>query len=378
MSNAARNALLIIVIALIVASIIFLESQKVRMFGPSVGAIDAVDLNATSTMVRTPDFETLKEKYPVAKELVAPDAYINTGDEPITVASQIGKKVVMIDFWTYSCINCERTIPYLNAWYEKYKDVGFEIIGVHSPEFQFEKRLENVQDAVKRFGIKYPVVLDSDMQTWNAYNNQYWPEHYLIDINGLVVDRHIGEGGYAETERKIQELLTQRKQALGSDIVIPTGIVDITQVIRSNSPETYFGAWRNEYLANGRQFTQGVQTFIRPDDRAVERNQLYFAGTWDLKDQYAQNTSADARIIYKYSAKSVYFVASSAEGVSITVLRDGIPVAAQRGEDVDASGRVMIKEARLYKLIAEPDLGTHTLEIIIKGAGLDAYTFTFG
>jgi thiol-disulfide isomerase/thioredoxin len=378
MSNAARNALLIIVIALIVASIIFLESQKVRMFGPSAGAIDAVDLNATSTMVHTPDFETLKEKYPVAKELVAPDAYINTGGEPITVASQIGKKVVMIDFWTYSCINCERTTPYLNAWYEKYKDAGFEIIGVHSPEFQFEKKLSNVEDAVKRFGIKYPVVLDSNMLTWNAYNNQYWPEHYLIDINGLVVDRHIGEGGYSETEGKIQELLTQRKQALGLDIEIPTGIVDITQVIRSNSPETYFGAWRNEYLANGKQFTQGMQTFTRPDDRAMERNQLYFAGTWDLKDQYAQNQSADAHIIYKYSAKNVYFVASSADGVEIKVLRDGVPVAAQRGEDVDASGRVMIKEARLYKLINESDIGTHTLEIIIKGTGLDAYTFTFG
>ncbi|MBI2030676.1 redoxin domain-containing protein [Candidatus Kaiserbacteria bacterium] len=377
MNKSARNAVLIIVAALIVASIIFLESQKVRMFGPSAGALDAIDLSATST-VRTPDFETLKAKYPVAKELVSPHAYINTDGEPIMVASMIGKKVVMIDFWTYSCINCERTIPYLSAWYEKYKDAGFEIIGVHSPEFQFEKRLENVQDAVKRFGIKYPVVLDSDMQTWNAYNNQYWPEHYLIDINGLVVDRHIGEGGYAETERKIQELLAQRKQALGLAVAIPTGTVDITQVIRSNSPETYFGAWRNEYLANGRQFTQGVQTFTRPDDRAVERNQLYFGGMWDLKDQYAQNVSTDARIIYKYSAKSVYFVASSAEGVSITVLRDGVPVYAQRGEDVDASGRVMIKEARLYKLISEPDLGTHTLEIIIKGAGLDAYTFTFG
>lgn len=377
MNKSARNAVLIIVAALIVASIIFLESQKVRMFGPSAGALDAIDLNATST-VRTPDFETLKAKYPVAKELVSPHAYINTGDEPITVASLVGKKVVMIDFWTYSCINCERTIPYLNAWYEKYKDAGFEIIGVHSPEFQFERRLENVQDAVKRFGIKYPVVLDSDMQTWNAYNNQYWPEHYLIDINGLVVDRHIGEGGYAQTERKIQELLTQRKQALGLAVAIPTGIVDITQVIRSNSPETYFGAWRNEYLANGRQFTQGIQTFTRPDDRAIERNQLYFAGTWDLKDQYAQNRSADARIIYKYSAKAVYFVASSASGVEITVLRDGVPVAVQRGEDVDANGRVMIKEARLYKLISEKEAGTHTLEIIIEGAGLDAYTFTFG
>ena len=394
MNTVTRNALLIIVVALIVASIVFLESQKVRMLGPVAGASDAIDLNAlvatstsvagsgqvaTTTPPRTPDFAERLKQYPVAKELVSPDAYINTPNgEPITIKSLIGKKVILLDFWTYSCINCERTIPYLNAWYAKYKDAGFEIVGVHSPEFAFEKKLENVQAAVKRFGIQYPVILDSGMQTWNAYQNQYWPEHYLIDINGFVVDRHIGEGGYKETEEQIQKLLTERKLAIGSTVPISTGIVDITQVIQSNSPETYFGSWRNEYLANGVQRRPGVQTLARPADGSIERNQLYLAGAWDLKDQYATNQTADARIIYKYNSKSVYFVASAASSVQITVLRDGVPVGAQRGEDVDVSGNAIIKEARLYKLISEKEMSTHTLEIIIKNPGLDAYTFTFG
>jgi thiol-disulfide isomerase/thioredoxin len=157
----------------------------------------------------------------------------------------------LLDFWTYSCINCQRTIPYLNAWYAKYKDAGLEIIGVHTPEFDFEKKYENVAAAVRKFGIQYPVVMDSNNRTWNAYGNMYWPEHYLIDINGLVVDRHIGEGGYAETEAKIQQLLTERKDALNDSVAIPTGTVDITSTIQANSPETYFGATRNEYLTNG-------------------------------------------------------------------------------------------------------------------------------
>jgi len=398
MNNPSKTALFIIVVALIVSAIVYLESQKVRVLGPVASANDTIDLDAltdatstaTSTVAsgdiptkakppaRTANFETLKAKYPVAKELVSPDAYINTGGKPITIKSLIGHKVILLDFWTYSCINCQRVTPYLNAWYAKYKDAGLEIIGVHSPEFAFERVLSNVQEAVTKFGIQYPVILDSEMQTWNAYGNQYWPEHYLIDINGLVVDRHIGEGGYAETEAKIQELLKQRKLVLSSATDIPTGTVDITQVISANSPETYFGFNRNEYLANGTPSTPGMQTITHPADDSIETSQLYLAGTWDFKGEYAENQSADARIIYRYNAKNVYFVASSAGGTEITVLRDGVPVAAQRGEDVDASGHAMIKNARLYKLISEPSMSTHTLEIIIKGAGLDAYTFTFG
>lgn len=402
MSHAVRNALLIIVASIIVASIVFLESQKVDSSGPSPDSNAAIDLDALFQATTTPpgagsadagvsqgsapakpprtsDFEALRAKYPPAVELVSPDAYINTDDLPITIRSLIGKKVILVDFWTYSCINCQRNIPYLEAWYEKYKDAGFVVIGVHSPEFQFEKKLENVQDAVKKFGVTYPVVLDNEMRTWNAYSNRYWPAHYIIDINGLIVEKHFGEGGYAQTEAKIQGLLKERREVLASsESSIPSGTVSIPQIVQANSPETYFGASRNEYLSNGTPFLGGMQTFTRPDESSIDRNKLYLAGMWNLGAEYAENRSSDARIIYKYTARNVYFVAESDEGASITVLRDGVAVDGTHGEDVSLDGTVMVKNARLYKLISESEMGTHTLEIIIKNPGLKAYTFTFG
>jgi len=143
------------------------------------------------------------KRYPVARKIVQPAGFINTQDgESITVESLIGKKVILLDIWTYSCINCLRTLPYLTAWHEAYADQGLQIIGIHTPEFDFEKEIDNVQRAVEAGGIKYPVVLDNDRGTWNAYENSYWPRKYIIDIDGFIVYDHIGEGGYDETEAK--------------------------------------------------------------------------------------------------------------------------------------------------------------------------------
>lgn len=379
LSKTNRNIGLILAMGVIIGSIVYLESKKVHLNSAAGATDDAIDLTSVATDApHTSDFAERVAQYPAAKELVTPDGYINTNNVPITIKSLIGKKVILVDFWTYSCINCQRTIPYLNAWYNKYKDAGLEIIGVHSPEFEFEKNLSNVQAAVTKFGIQYPVVLDSEMQTWNAYDNQYWPEEYLIDINGLVVERHIGEGGYADTEAKIQQLLNERRVALNATTSVPVGATNITETISTNSPETYFGFARNEYVANGVQQRPGSQTLLRPATASIEDNQLYLAGHWNFQSEYAENQSADARIIYRYSAKNVYLVASSANGTQITVLRDGVPVGAGRGADVDASGSVTIKQARLYSLIKEDSMGVHTLEIIIKNPGLDAYTLTFG
>ncbi len=144
-------------------------------------------------------------KLPRAKELVSPTGFINT--EPFKIADLVGKKVILVDFWTYSCTNCQHVIPHLNDWYAKYKDKGLEIVSIHSPEFEYEKNRENVVDAVTKFGIKYPVVIDNQFGTWNAYQNKFWPRMYLIDLNGNIVGDHIGEGNYDETEGKIKELL---------------------------------------------------------------------------------------------------------------------------------------------------------------------------
>ncbi len=401
MNSTVRNSLLFVVVVAIVFAIYYLESQKVPLASSASAASDTIDLNslgATSTPVtssttsaivdaapvRTPDFAQLAAQYPAAKELVAPDGFINTpNDSPITIRSLIGHKVVLLDFWTYSCINCQRTLPYLEAWYAKYKDVGLEIIGVQSPEFNFEKNVDNVQAAVTKFGIQYPVVLDNEMATWNAYGNEYWPEDYLIDINGLVVDRNIGEGNYAAVEQEIQKLLLERAQVLGlSASTVPTGIVNVTGVtISANSPETYFGAARNEYLANGVQSQQGIQTFSDPATSSIETSQLYLGGIWNFADQYATNQSADAHIFYTYDAQHVYFVASgtqTGQSVSITVLRDGKPLTTDRGADVDANGNATINQSRLYDLIDQSAPATHTLEVIVHNPGLQAYTFTFG
>ena len=202
------------------------------------------------------NFLTLAEKakiYQKAPELVSPDGYINTDGQPISLSQYIGKDVVLVDFWDYSCINCQRTIPYLNAWYQKYKDQGLVIIGVHTPEFSFEHLQSNVAAAVNQFGIKYPVVLDNEYKTWNAYQNEYWPNEYLIDIDGYIVHNQAGEGNYDETEKAIQQALAERAARLGTNVIVATTTVAIptTDLSAIQSSETYFGSNRNEYLGNG-------------------------------------------------------------------------------------------------------------------------------
>ncbi|MDB5189769.1 MAG: hypothetical protein JWN49_95 [Parcubacteria group bacterium] len=318
-------------------------------------------------------------KYTKAPELVKPDGYLNTDGQPITIGQFKGKKVVLIDFWTYSCINCQRTIPYLNQWYAKYKDQGLEIISVHTPEFAFEHEQTNVAAALKQFGIEYPVVLDNEYQTWNAFGNQFWPREYLIDIDGYVVHDHAGEGEYDVTEKAIQAALAERAQRLGTDpSMIASGTVSIADpnLQEVQSQETYFGYNRNKYLANGTPGQSGTHTYSFPT--ATVPNLLYLQGTWNIGKEYA-TASADAHIKFSYGAHDVYFVASAGVPVSVTVLRDGVPVGTMAGSDVDPkTSTVTIGSQRLYRLIHDTSAGAHTIELIIHGSGLNAYTFTFG
>lgn len=319
--------------------------------------------------------------YTRAVELVAPSGYINTEGEPIRIGDLVGKKVILLDIWTYSCINCQRTIPYLKDWYEKYKDQGLEIIGVHTPEFAFEKVQANVEKAVAEFGIRWPVILDNNYLTWTAYGNQYWPRKYLIDIDGFIVYDHIGEGAYAETEAQIQRALKERAIRLGLEVEemsAPTAS-DEDRTVRS--PEIYFGAWRNEYLGNGEPLTEGVHTFTLPE--RVKPNIVYFDGTWDIRQEFAVNISSGSKILFHYGATDVYMVGSadpSAGGpVRLRITRDGgTSLGDERGADVSAEGIVTVQEDRLYKLIEGDAYGEHTLEIEVLTPGLKAYTFTFG
>ncbi len=319
-------------------------------------------------------------KYQKAKELVDAQGFINT--DAFKLSDIVGKKVVLIDFWTYSCINCQRTLPYLEAWNEKYKDKGLVIVGVHTPEFDFEKDYNNVLAATKKLGVTYPVVLDSNRGTWDAYNNSYWPREYLIDIDGYIVHDHIGEGEYDVTERAIQDALKERGTVLGTNDSIDTKIAKPSDVIDMNgfllgSPETYFGSLRNEYLGNGTKYTNGLQMMTIPE--TITQNTLYLGGDWNFAPEFAETVGTKTNITYKYKAKNIYFVASSKNGVPIRVFLDGKIIEKPiSGEDVGLDGSAWINENRLYDLVHGADYSEHTLRIEIDGAGLDAYTFTFG
>jgi cytochrome c biogenesis protein CcdA/thiol-disulfide isomerase/thioredoxin len=318
--------------------------------------------------------------YISAPEIRMPAGYINTGGEPITIGEFKGKKVVLLDIWTYSCINCQRTIPYLKAWDDTYRDMGLQIIGIHTPEFAFEKDIENVQWAVQQFGLKYPQILDNDYATWRALGNNYWPRKYLVDIDGFIVYDHIGEGSYDETEAAIQRALMERAVILGLNGDMQEQEIVAESIPKQNlggigSPEIYFGAWRNERLGNGNPGEEGMREFVAPQNPI--RNVLYLDGPWNMEQEYAETAGA-ANIVFTYNARDVYMVAAANSPVRMRVLRDGKPVGASAGEDVDAAGFVTVQENRLYKLIHDDAVGEHTLELEIEGPGMQAYTFTFG
>ncbi len=321
------------------------------------------------------------KKYKKYIELVRPDGYLNT--DKITIGELVGKKVILVDFWTYSCINCQRTLPYLNAWYEKYKDDGLEIIGVHTPEFGFEKIKDNVASAIAKYNIKYPVVQDNNYQTWSAYQNQYWPRKYLVDIDGFIVYDHIGEGGYMDTEDKIRELLEEKKNRLGaktglSEATVSDKIKSQADFSKIASPETYFGSARNNNLGNGIIGKAGTQTLFEPSQSSIVKNLLYLSGDWNFTSEYAENSISGGKIIFKYNSKSVYLVTGSTDGVEVDVYRDGsLLTGAGAGSDLK-NGGTMIKENRLYKLIEDAEYGEHILEIRIKSGKLQAFAFTFG
>jgi thiol-disulfide isomerase/thioredoxin len=369
--TASKSYMLIGVVVVIIGSIYFLDSGKSSR---GMGSGDAAGIVLTAS-----ERTAAKEKlYEHAKEISSPDAFINTNGQPITIQEFIGKKVILVDFWTYSCINCQRTLPYLNDWHKKYADDGLLIVGLHTPEFEFEKNYDNVLAAVKKYDIQYPVVLDNDFSTWQAYGNRYWPRKYLIDIDGFIVYDHIGEGAYEETEAKIQELLEERQEILGITDTITEKIGGVAGTAASGvgSPEVYFGSARNEFLGAGTPGLSGKQTFTFPKDTAP--NTLYLSGTWDITPEYALSVSQKTGVRFRYKAKEVYFVASAEKGVSVRILLDGKPVGNLAGEDVLADGTVLIKADGLYKIVQDTASKEHILELEILDPGLKAFTFTFG
>ncbi len=301
---------------------------------------------------------------------------------PLTVA-QLGGKVVLVDFWTYSCINCLRAIPYVRAWAEKYKAQGLVVIGVHAPEFAFEKNPDNVRKAVSDLKIGYPVAIDNDYAIWRAFKNQYWPAHYFIDGQGRIRHHHFGEGGYDESERVLQQLLEGvGKPVVSTDLVSVSavGVEAAPDLAEVQSPETYLGYERAEhFVSTGGTVRDGRHVYTV---EAPRLNEWGLAGNWTIGAEQAALNAKDGRIVYRFHARDLHLVlgpGSDGKPVRFQVTIDGGTPGANRGVDVDAAGQGVVARQRLYQLIRQKgEIGDHTFEIRFLDPGVHAYAFTFG
>lgn len=314
-----------------------------------------------------------------APDFVDTGEWFNTDGEPLSIERLSSEgRVVLIDFWTYTCINCIRTLPYLKAWDEKYRDDGLVIVGVHSPEFPFEREADNVSDSIEQNGLRYPVVQDNQLGTWDAFGNQFWPAKYLIDADGEIRYAHFGEGEYGTTERAIRALLAEAGDR-GGDLGDLTDARAERAAPGLGTPETYLGAARAQGFVNGR-FPTGITDFGRIGDRIVGQlppNAFAYQGRWRISTEDA--TALDrARIDGHYRARRVFLVLGSPGGPGeIEVLLDGKPLPDRlAGEDVE-DGRVEVDEQRLYRLIDTGRAEEHVLSLEF-GRGVSGYAFTFG
>ncbi len=302
------------------------------------------------------------------------EAYLGgfNGGESLS-SEKLKGKVYLVDIWTYSCINCIRTLPYIKSWYGKYRPQGLVVVGVHSPEFDFEKLPENVQMAVEKFGLEYPVVIDSERRIWSAFNNAYWPRKYLVDGDGYIRYDHIGEGEYEETEKAVEALLVEN----GADMakaqqqnVTPEN-VDFYKI---GTPEIYFGGnFRRQEIGNGNIFMGESKSFAIP--KTLAPSVAYLEGEWKDNGDYIELESEKGAIGIIYNAKNLHFVASSENGSRAYAIIDGRNSTA--ADDV-ATGFATITSSRLYRIGSAENYGTHKLRIEIEGKGLRAYAFTFG
>ncbi|HKX81216.1 MAG TPA: thioredoxin family protein [Nitrososphaera sp.] len=367
------------VVALITGFGIYFNSPDLNKASGQEGAFvpsAVVQDNGTITRVQID-----KSQFKIAPELAKISGYINT--EPISLADLRGK-VVLVDFWTYSCINCIRTIPYLNAWHEKYADQGLVIVGVHTPEFEFEKDYNNVQAAVEKFGIEYPVAQDNDRGTWKAYENRYWPRKYIIDDEGYIRYDHIGEGSYAETEKVIQSLLAERAANAGLVVNIDGSVSrpDSAQSVdfgKIRTPELYFGYdFARAKLGNPEGLRPGeVVSYTIPQDQPMQRNTIYLSGEWKNYGDSMELQGELGKVVLLYSAKSVNIVAGG-QG-ELHIVEDSTQLTGSgRGVDVSEAAQVDVDGQRLYNISMHDDYGNHALEITAIGKGFRIYTFTFG
>ncbi|MFM0598019.1 cytochrome c biogenesis protein DipZ [Paraburkholderia dilworthii] len=343
--------------------------------------------DANGGMMRAVVTPSVATALPVEGVLPPLNGAVQWLNSPPLTAQDLRGKVVLIDFWTYSCINCLRSLPYVKAWAQKYKDQGLVVIGVHAPEFAFERNVDNVKKAVHDLGVDYPVAIDNNYAIWRSLNNQYWPAHYFVDAKGQIRYHHFGEGDYAESEKVIQQLLTEAGHVSVSKVAlgIPGNSAQGVQAAADNadmqSPETYIGYERAENFASpGGAAEDKVHTYAAPSSPDV--NQWGLAGAWKVGAEHATLEAASGRIVYRFHARDLHLVLGpDADGkpVRFRVSVDGAAPGASHGSDVAADGSGTVTEQRLYQLVRQSgDVADHTFTIEFLDPGVQAFAFTFG
>jgi cytochrome c biogenesis protein CcdA/thiol-disulfide isomerase/thioredoxin len=306
-------------------------------------------------------------------------------NSPALTPVSLRGKVVLIDFWTYSCINCLRALPYVNNWYAKYKDHGLVVIGVHAPEFAFEKDLDNVRRAVADLNIHYPVALDNNYAIWQAFGNRYWPAHYFIDAGGIIRGHHFGEGNYDESEQIIRRLLSEAGfndlPPVGAQPARASGVQAAADEAHIQSPETYLGYERAENFRSAGGFAPDQQKSYEIAN-SFKLNDWGLAGNWVVDKEKATLIAAPGKIIFRFYARDLHLVlgpGSDGKPLRFRVQLDGAAPASNHGMDIDVDGNGTVREQRLYQLIRQAqDVREHTFSIEFIDAGAQVYAFTFG
>lgn len=347
---------------LVLLAVIFIASG---LDAKTLFSSSSIDQNLSTEQLQ----HGLSSPYP-APQFAKSDIWLNTPENKSLTMDSLKGKVVLIDFWTYSCINCIRTLPYINHWYEKYKDNGLVIVGVHAPEFEFEKNKDNVVAAVAKYGIKYPVALDNHLDTWTNFNNSYWPAHYLINKNGEVVYAHFGEGHYKETENNIRILLGLDRADLSES--------KVAHVRFRQSPETYLGYERSSGFQSP-EFASHNSTKQYSLPLILSGNHWALSGKWIIQAERIVSQEPNTRLTFNFRAQYVYLVLGSTHGtpISVAVKLNGKPVGEDAGKDVK-NNTVTVQEHRFYNLIEQKKSAEGSLELDIVEPGLEAYAFTFG
>jgi cytochrome c biogenesis protein CcdA/thiol-disulfide isomerase/thioredoxin len=314
-------------------------------------------------------------------ELSGAVAWLNS--QPLT-RDQLRGKVIVIDFWTYSCVNCLRALPYVGGWAAKYKDAGLVVIGVHTPEFAFEKERSNVEQAVRDLKITYPVAIDSNYKIWQAFHNEYWPAHYFIDGKGRIRHHQFGEGEYDESERVIQELLKEngvKSLADGALNVTATGAEAAPDSRNTGSPETYIGYKRAQHFASAQLFAQDTRMAYTPQPR-LTLNQWALGGSWTVGPESAVLDSAPGKLVFRFHARDLHLVlgpTKAGKPIRFKVTLDGTAPGDDHGSDTDAAGAGNVQGHRLYQLIRQKGaVEDRTFEIEFLDPGVQAFAFTFG